>query len=256
MGIERMLAIAHNTFREAVRDKVLYVLLFFAAVAIFGSKAIGWISIGQDVKIMRDFTLASVLVFGVLISIFVGASLVYKELDKRTLYTILARPVRRYEFILGKYLGLSALLAVVTAGMALVATVYVLLWGGSLGVSYFMALFLIYCELLVLNAFAVLLSTVTTPVLGALIVVAFFIFGNATGILVDLPKQVAESPAQPLLSFLYHVVPNLGHFNIRAEAASGVPVALPYVIWTALYGAVYCGLFLFLAALAFEEKDV
>ncbi|MBP7431889.1 MAG: ABC transporter permease, partial [Candidatus Hydrogenedentes bacterium] len=121
----RVLAVARNTFREAVRDKVLYVLLLFAAAAIFGSKALGWISIGQDIKIVKDLSLAAVSVFGVLIAIFVGTNLVYKEIDKRTIYTILCRPMHRWEFILGKYAGLAALLALVTAVMAAVAAVYV-----------------------------------------------------------------------------------------------------------------------------------
>jgi len=83
----RVIAVARNTFREAVRDKVLYVLLFFSASAILASKALGWISIGQDIKIVKDFTLGASSVFGALIAIFVGTSLLYKEIDKRTLYT-------------------------------------------------------------------------------------------------------------------------------------------------------------------------
>ena len=94
----RVYAIAHNTFREAVRDKVLYVLLFLAGASILGSKALGWISVGQDIKIMKDISLATIQIFGVLIAIFVGTNLVYKEIDKRTLYTIISRPIHRYEF--------------------------------------------------------------------------------------------------------------------------------------------------------------
>ena len=256
MGIGRIYAIAQNTFREAVRDRVLYVLLFFAAVTILGSKALGWVSVGQDIKIMKDITLASVLIFGVLTSVFIGTDLVYKEIDKRTLYTILARPVRRYEFILGKYFGLSFLLALTTVAMTVVATLYVLVMGGTLNFTYYLAVFLIFCELLLVNALAVLMSTVTAPVLGALIVVALFIFGNATGILVDLPQNVSDTAAGPILSSLYYLIPNLSNFNIRAEAANDVSISFMYVVWTAAYGAVYSALFLYIAALAFEEKDV
>ncbi len=122
----RILAVAQNTFREAVRDKVLYVLLLFAATTVLGSKALGWISIGQDIKIVKDISLAAVSIFGVLIAIFVGTNLVYKEIDKRTIYTIICRPMARYEFILGKYLGMALLLAVVTIVMTLVTAAYVL----------------------------------------------------------------------------------------------------------------------------------
>jgi ABC-type transport system involved in multi-copper enzyme maturation permease subunit len=252
----RILAVAQNTFREAVRDKVLYVLLFLAAAAIFGSKALGWISIGQDIKIIKDISLASVSVFGVLIVIFVGANLVYKEIDKRTLYTILASPMRRYEFILGKYLGLVFLLGLVTGVTTLVAAVYVLLMGGGLDVGFFLAALLIYWELLVLTAFAVLMSSVTSPILGALIVFSIFLFGHATDILIDLPRQFDNTFTKRILEAIYYLVPNLNNFNIRAEAANSVPVSLAFVLWALTYGAGYTALFLVLASLAFEDKDV
>jgi Cu-processing system permease protein len=251
----RILAVAQNTFRESVRDKVLYVLLFFAAVAILGSKALGWVSMGQDIKIMKDVSLAAVLIFGVLIAIFVGTNLVYKEIDKRTLYTILARPMRRYEFILGKYLGLAFLLALVTVVMTAVAAIYILALGGSVTASFFLAAALIYAELLLITAFAVLLSSLTSPILGALIVFSIFLFGHATTILVDLPQQI-EGASRYLLRAIYYVVPNLNNFNIRAEAANAVDISLTYVLWALAYGAAYTALLLILAAWAFERKDV
>ena len=147
----RILAVAQNTFREAVRDKVLYVLLLFAATAILGSKALGWISIGQDIKIVKDISLGAVSVFGVLIAIFVGTNLVYKEIDKRTIYTILCRPMWRFEFIVGKYLGLALLLAFVTVVMTFVAAVYVMVLGGSVDRTFFLAALLIYWQLLLIT---------------------------------------------------------------------------------------------------------
>ena len=252
----RIRAVAQNTFREAVRDKVLYVLVFLAAGSILGSKALGWISIGQDIKIMKDVSLAAMQVFGVLIAIFVGASLVYKEIDKRTLYTILARPVRRYEFLLGKYLGQALLLGLVTAAMTGVATVYILALGGRLTLSFYEAAALIYGELLLVTAFAVLLSSLTSPILGAFIVFAVFVFGHATDILIDLPPQLKGTASEQILRVIYYAVPNLNNFNIRAEAANGVAVSLAYFTWAIAYGAAYTILFLVLAALAFEDKDV
>jgi len=251
-----MLAVAQNTFREAVRDKVLYVLLFFAAVVIFGSKALGWISIGQDIKIMKDVCLAAVLLFGVLIAIFVGTSLVYKEIDKRTLYTILSKPIPRYQFILGKYLGLTALLGLVTVSMAVVSLAYVLLMGGAIDLVFLLAILLIYCELLLITAFAVLLSTVTSPILGALVVFSIFVLGHATGVLVDLPQQFEGTTTESVLKMAYYLVPNLNNFNIRAEAANGVAVSAVYLLWAMVYGAAYTFVLLVLASLVFEGKDV
>ena len=252
----RMLAVAQNTFREAVRDKVLYVLLFFAAVTIFGSKALGWISIGQDIKIMKDISLAALSIFGALIAIFVGTSLIYKEIDKRTLYTILSQPMHRHEFILGKYLGLSALLGVVTVIMAGTASSYIVLMGGGLDAVFFLAVLLIYSKLLLVTAFAVLMSTLTSPILGAVIVFSAYVFGHATGVFMDLPPQFDGTFAKQMLEIVYYIVPNLGQFDIRAEAANDVPIRMAYVLFVLVYGAAYSAVLLVLASLAFEKKDV
>lgn len=252
----RILAVAHNTFREAIRDKVLYVLLFFSAATILGSKALGWISIGQDTKIVKDISLAAVSVFGTLIAIFVGASLVHKEIDKRTIYTILCRPMHRFEFVLGKYLGLASVLMLVTGAMSLMAAAYTLLLGGSVDSTFFLAVLLIYWELLLITAFAVLMSSLTSPILGALVVFTIYICGHATGILVDLPGHFEGTWAEGALELVYYILPNLSNFNIRQEAANEVAVSLSYVGWALGYGVLYTAMILVLASLAFEDKDV
>jgi ABC-type transport system involved in multi-copper enzyme maturation permease subunit len=252
----RVLVIAQNTFREAVRDKVLYVLLFFAAVTILGSKALGWISIGQDIKIIKDISLAATSIFGVLIAIFVGTSLIYKEIDKRTLYTILSQPMHRWEFILGKYFGLVGLLALVTVIMAGVSSGYVLLLGGEVGGIYYLAVLLIFCKLMLVTALAVLMSAMSSPSLGAIIVFSAYVFGHATGVFLDLPPQFDGTMAEKVLELAYYIIPNLSNFDIRAEAANGIPVTGAYVTWVVVYGLVYTVVLLLLAAQAFQEKDV
>ncbi len=252
----RIIAIAQNTFRESIRDKVLYVLLFFAAVTILGSKALGWISIGQDIKIVKDIALSATSIFGILIAIFVGTSLIYKEIDKRTLYTILSQPMHRYEFILGKYLGLVALLAVVTVVMGAVSSVYILLLGGTLHTTFFLAILLIYGKLMLITAFAVLMSSMTSPILGAIIVFSVAVFGHATEVFRDLPPQFDGTSAKAILEAVYYLVPNLSNFDIAREAANGIEVSGSYVLWVLVYGSMYTVMLLILAALAFEEKDV
>ena len=254
--MNRCLAVAHNTFRESVRDKVLYVLLFFAAAVIFGSKALGWISIGQDIKIVKDITLAAISIFGVLIAIFVGTSLVYKEIDKRTLYTILSQPMHRYEFVLGKYLGLLALLAVTVVFMASVSAAYVLLLGGTLDATWFLAVLLIFVKLAFVTAIAILFSAITSPILGAVIVFSIYVFGHATGVFRELPPQFDGTFAKTLLEAAYYILPNLGNFDIRAEAANGVDVSLAFVAFAIVYGLLYTTAVLLMAILAFEDKDV
>jgi len=252
----RVVAVAQNTLRESVRDRVLYVLLFFAAATILGSKAVGRISIGQDIKIVKDFSLASLSLFGVLVAIFVGTNLVYKEIDKKTLYTILARPMHRWEFVLGKFCGLLALLALVTLGMACVSVAYVYILGGTVTVTYGYAVILIFAKLAVVTALALTLSTVTAPVVGAIMAFCLYLLGHATGIFLDLPPQLKGSFTETLFRVLYYVIPNLSNFDIRAEAANDVPVAFGYVFWALGYGLGWTCFFLILAVLAFEDKDV
>jgi ABC-type transport system involved in multi-copper enzyme maturation permease subunit len=251
----RIAAVAQNTFREAVRDKVLYVLLFLAASTILGSKILGWISIGQDIKIVKSISLGSVSVFGVLIAVFVGTNLIYKEIDKRTIYTLICTPMHRFEFILGKYCGLAMLLAVVTVVMTLVAAAYVALLGGNIGTTFLLAALLIYAKLLLITALAVLLSSLTSPILGAIIVVATYWVGHGTGILLELPDQFTET-SRAMMRVIYYIIPNLSNFDISVQAANGIAVNPGYVLWTLLYGAVYTGMLLVLAAIAFEDKDV
>ncbi len=251
----RIIAIAQNTFREAVRDKVLYVLLFLAIATILGSKVIGWISIGQDIKVMKSISLGATSIFGVLIAVFIGTNLIYKEIDKRTIYTILCTPAHRFEFILGKYLGLCALLAVVTITMTCVSSSYVLLLGGQITTTYFLAAFLIYIKLMLMTALALLLSSLASPILGAIIVLAVYAFGHGTRILTDLPDQFGTVSRQ-ILHVIYYILPNLANFELSAEAANDVAVAPGYVAWVVAYGTVYTVMLLILAAIAFEDKDV
>ncbi len=252
----RIWAVAMNTYREAVRDKVLYVLVFFGAATILGSKALGWISMGEDLKIVIDISLAAVSVFGALIAIFVGTNLVYKEIEKRTIYTIISRPMSRYEFVVGKYVGLALLLATVTAIMAGAAALYTVYLGGSVTQTFFAAVLLIYVKLLLLTALSVLLSSLTTPILAAIIVFCCYVLGHGTAILIELPTELQETPLAVLLKFLYFLIPNLSNFDIGTEAANGVAVAPTYTFWAVAYGASYTVMLLILAVFAFENKDV
>jgi ABC-type transport system involved in multi-copper enzyme maturation permease subunit len=252
----RALTVALNTYREAVRDKILYVLLFFAGATILASKALGYISMGQDVKIIADISLAAISVFGALIAIFVGTNLVYKEIDKRTIYTILSQPMWRYEFVLGKYLGLALLIGTTTGLMGFGAAAYLWLLGGQVNAGYFEAVLLIYCKLLLVTGLSVLMSTLTSPILGAIIVLTAYFVGHATGIMLDLPGHFDGTFTKQLLEGAYYVIPNLGNFDIGREYANGVSVPHSYVAWAVAYGAIYTAMLLFFAAVAFQDKDV
>ena len=140
--------------------------------------------------------------------------------------------------------------------MAAVAAVYVVVLGGRLDVTFFQAVLLIYWQLLLITALAVLLSAVTSPILGAIIVFSTYVVGHATSIFTELPPQFDGTFSKRVLEAVYYIIPNLSNFDIRAEAANGVPVAPGYVLWAIAYGAVYTAVLLTIASLAFQDKDV
>ncbi len=249
-------AVIQNTYREALRDRVLYVLIFFAIVAIGASKAIGWLSIGQDIKIVRDISLSAMSLFGVLISIFVGTNLVFKEVERRTIYTILARPISREVFILGKYFGLMSILFVTIVLMTLGLSLYLLILGDVPDIPLFVSIMMIYVELGVITAIALLLSSLTSPILGAIIVFFIYFLGHGTGILEDLPDPVNTPVVAFLMKFIFYVFPNLETFNLRGYAAYGIPVPPGKIFLGLVYGTAYSTAMIFLAALAFRRKDL
>src|SRR3954463_1326099 len=178
--ISRLRSIAYNTFREAVRDRVLYNLVIFALLLIGASLMFGQISIGIGKIVLINLSLTAISIFGVVIAIFIGTGLVSKEIDKKTLYTVLARPVRRWEFILGKYAGLAGTLAVNTFFMAigfLIALLYVTHSFSRADASLFAALYFIGLEFLVITAIAMLFSTFSSPLFSAVFSFSLFVIG-------------------------------------------------------------------------------
>jgi ABC-type transport system involved in multi-copper enzyme maturation permease subunit len=235
----RIWVLASNTYREAVRDKLLYNLLLFAALMIASSILLAQVQIGKDDRIYRDVGLSAISFFGVLIAIFVGINLVHKELSTKTVYTMLAKPVRRWEFLLGKYFGLLTLLAVEVAIMS-ACFLGVLVWTGArfeMGLVWSIAL--IYCELSLVTAIAMFFSSFTTPYLSGMFTIALWIIGH---LLADLRAFGSKSDLpglKELLETLYWTLPNLDRLDIKADASAGRPIELARVGAAALYAWLY-----------------
>jgi Cu-processing system permease protein len=250
--------IARNTFRESVRDRVLYNLIFFALLMITSSLFIGELAIGSEQKIIVDFGLSFMRFFGVLIAIFIGIQLVYKEIERRTIFALLARPVSRSEVIVGKFAGLALTLAVNSAVLlaGLILTLVYLHKGISpLTGPVVAAAYLIYLELVVVTAVALLLSTLSSPALTALLTFLIYIAGHFTH---DFKAMAASTPSVVLsvvLNLLYYGLPNLTNFNKIASASYGEAVQPLYLAQTTLYAVIYCGVLISLAAISFARKD-
>jgi ABC-type transport system involved in multi-copper enzyme maturation permease subunit len=248
-------AIARNTFREAIRDRILYGLLAFAMLLIGCSVALADLSIGQQERLMKDIGLAAISAIGVLMAVFLGITLVSKEIERRTVYTILSKPVRRYQLILGKYLGLAATLAlnvlVMGVGLSVLLAAY-----GWWQPNVAAALLLVLVELLVVTAVATLFSSFTTPTLAAIFTLGLFVIGHLSGTLRLIAQRAPGELARLVAGVLYRVLPNLEAFNVKGRVAHGEPVALVEVGLAGLYGALYLAAVLALAAVVFERREL
>lgn len=256
--LKRIIAITGNAFREAVRDRVLYNLVLFVLLLTGAAVFIGELSGGQERKIIVDLGLSAMLLFGVFIAIFVGVGLVHKEIERRTIYAIFAKPVGRGEFILGKYLGLCLTLLVnvlvMGAGVSL-ALIYVSRGWDPLVLRIWPAILLIYGELMILTGVALLFSSFSSPALSALLTFFVFIIGHFSADLKSLANSLGSGSARWFFRGLYYLLPNLASYNFIAPAAHGqVPDVMPTVL-ALTYAAVYIVIVLSAATLIFSQRN-
>ena len=260
--------VAVNVFKESVRDKILYNLVIFAVLMISTSYLIGQLTGGQDVKIIKDLGLASISIFGLLISVFIGIGLVWKEVEKRSIYTLLSKPIRRGEFVVGKYVGLVLTLVINVAVMtvAFYAVVGYMGWAAPENVraafpspaadpAMLKAVALIMIELMLVTAIALFFSTFSTPFLSAMLTVGLWVIGHFNDDLRNLGSYVGSSTAVWLGKALYYVLPNFAAFDVKAQAVYGQPVPMGYVGLTALYGLTYVAFVLVGAVTIFSRRD-
>ncbi|HYU21659.1 MAG TPA: ABC transporter permease [Candidatus Dormibacteraeota bacterium] len=251
--------VALNTFREAVRDRVLYSLVFFGLLMMAAAVAVGQISIGIEQTVIVSLGLSAISMIGVLISVFIGVALVSKEMDKRTLYALLAKPVRRWEFLLGKFGGLVLTLAVNTAAMALGLLLVMLYVKHSLERSdavVLVAVYFILLKLALIVALALLFSCFTTPLLAILFTVGLYIVGLYVQELRDLPVEVMSPAMAAFTKWLSHLLPNFENFNVMAMAAHGRAVPGALILQNTLYAVVYCTIVLTAAAVVFSRRNL
>lgn len=262
-----ILIIAVNAFRETVRDKILYNLVLFTLGLILFSLLLGEWSVFARVNVIKDFTLAVMSLAGLLMSIFVGVGLIQKEIQRKTILTLLAKPLPRWHFIVGKYLGLLMVLAVNLAVMTLVFFVLLRSIDVRPDASLLTAIYLIFLEMAVVTAAALLFSAFSTPALSAFFTLGVYLAGHLSGDLLNhidfvrkygqrLPGTPAISPfAEKLIHAVYYAVPNLENFNIRGRVVYGLPIPEHYVLYTSLYGLAFIGIYLLIACLWFGKRD-
>lgn len=254
----RISAIARNAFREALRDRVLYNLVLFVLLLTGAAIFIGELSGGQERKIIVDLGLSAMLLFGAFIAIFVGVGLVYKEIERRTIYAIFSKPVGRGEFLVGKYLGLSftLLVNVLVMGVGVsLALLYVSRGWDPLIPTIWPAVLLIYMQLMLLTAVALLFSSFSSPALSALLTFLIFIVGHFSADLKVLAVSLGSTSARWFFTALYYLLPNLANYSFITPAAHGRTPEVGFVFANALYALVYITVILAAATLIFSRRN-
>ena len=257
--MKRVGVVALNTFREAVRDRVLYNLVFFALLMMVAAVAVGQISIGIEETVIVSLGLSAMSVIGLLIAVFIGVALVSKEMDKRTLYALLAKPVRRWEFLLGKFGGLVLTLAVNTAAMGLgllLVMLYVKHSMESGDQAVLVAVYFIWLKLALVVALALLFSCFTTPLLAILFTVGLYIVGLYVQELRNLPVEVMTPGMSAFTKGLSYLLPNFENFNVMAMAAHQRMVPGALILQNTLYTLIYCAIVLTAAAAVFSRRNL
>lgn len=257
--MREIFSIALNTYRETVRDKILYNLLFFAVIMFGISYFVSqWAALGMF-KVLQDFTLSIISVFGIVISIFLGISLVYKEIEKKTVYVLISKPIKRWYFIVGKYLGISMTLLLNTLFLTFISVLTLHVMGVDVSGEFVAAALLTYVEMLVVLAISILFSSFSTPFVSLVFTILVVITGKLSyDILLYAEKMMEKGDVvyAKLLSFIYYVVPNLDNFNLRTRVVNKLDISSDLVIYSITYGLIFVIFYLTISSVVFSRRDL
>ena len=251
--------VALNTFREAVRDRVLYNLVFFALVMMIAAILVGQISIDIEDEVMVSLGLSAISIIGLLIAVFIGVGLVSKEIDKRTLYALLAKPLRRWEFLAGKFAGLVLTLTVNTAAMAaglFLALYYVKHSLQRTDAVVLVAVYFILLKLALVVALAMLFSCFTSPLLAILFTGGLYVAGLFVHEMRGVGSALISPGLAAILRGISYLLPNFENFDVMGAAAHGRSVAGALIAQNTAYAALYSLIVLSVAAAIFSQRNL
>ncbi len=247
--------IAHNTVREAVRHRVLYTFVFFAVGLIALGVLLSTLTYVERERIIQNVGLAAIRLFAVLIAIFIGVNLLHKEVDRRTIYTILSKPVSRTQFLLGKFFGLVATIWLQMGIMSMAFAAVLWLTDAPLGAAHAAAVGLVAFEVVLIVALATLFSAFTTPLLSSLFALGLYVVGHLSRDLLQLGVQSGVASIERATAVLYALLPDLEAFNLTIQAVHGLPVG-PEEVWLPIgYAILYSAAVLALASFVFARRD-
>ncbi|AFY72941.1 hypothetical protein Syn7502_00808 [Synechococcus sp. PCC 7502] len=256
MNLGRISVIAFNVFRETLREQVLYLTLLFTLILVAAVNLLPQLSASGEKKIIIDVGIAAIEIVGLIVAVFVGTTLVNKEIDKRTIFVLIAKPMSRAEFILGKHLGITSVLALIVGIMTVIYVVVLSLAKISLPIySILVANFYIFGQLMLLGAIAILFGTFSSSLLAAFLTFATYLMGNFSRDLLALGEISKNESLQTVTRIIYLVLPDLSRANLKNEAVYGVLPPLTDLFSNGIYILSYALLVLAIAILVFGKKQ-
>jgi ABC-type transport system involved in multi-copper enzyme maturation permease subunit len=249
--------VALNTFKETIRNKVLYNILLVAAVVLLLAMSFGDLSVMSRVQVMSDFGLATMSLTGLLLAVFIGVGVLGSEIADKTVYGVLCKPVDRVQFIIGKFSGLFTTLALNFLLIALIfVTAITIMTGRAPHSEIFYAVFLLMIEMSIIIAAAIMWSCFTTPTLAAIFTLAFYAAGHLNDLITLSADIQSNSLLKTVLVILHYALPNLEFFNIRTQVVFDLPIAAGHITYAVAYGVLYAALLLLFSSILFARKDL
>lgn len=258
MSLGRIFVMATNVFREVVRDRILYIIGFYALLMVVAMQLLPQIAASTEDKIFLDFGLAAMNVLGLIVAVFVGTGLVSKEIEKRTVLSLIAKPISRSEFIIAKHLGLSSVLGLLVTVMTVIYLALLQFQGITYSLtSILLAAVFLFLQLSLITAFALALGVFTSSVLATLLTFGVYLMGNFSQDLVNIGRISKNPGFERLTSTLYLILPDLSRLDLKNQAVYGTEL-LPSpltLLANAGYGVVYIVLILAIAILVFARRE-
>lgn len=256
MSFTRIWAVATNGFREVMRDRIFFTIGFYALIMIAAWRLLPEISGAAQDKIIADFGPATASILGVVIAIFVGTGLINKEIEKRTVFVLITKPINSAEFIIGKHLGLSAVLAILVAGMTAIHLAVL----NFAQINYqitpiLVTAFFLFLELCLITAAALLFGVFTSSILATLLTFSLYLVGHLSESMVKLAGITKNPGFQKLTDNLYLILPDLSRLDLKNEAVYGI-LPQPDILFTnAIYAMVYTAALLTLTTVVFSRRE-
>ena len=244
-----------QTFREAIRNKILYGIGFFAIAIFLFSLVLGELSLYEQTRVIRDVGMTFIMLMGVVLAIYSGVGLLHREIDRRIIYTILSKPIRRYQVIIGRFLGIGCTLFVELAAMFAVFVLLLLTRGMDIDLTLVQAFWLTYMESLVVASVALMFSTFTSAMLSSLMSTGFVVLAHLYPQIDYYASQNKTTEIRAAMRGAQFLLPNFSHFDVSTQVSYALEIPASHVAWSSLHALAYIVVLVCIAAIVMEKRD-